>query len=404
MKYLFAIVLLAFTVAWSCAGRSADETSSSFPQQQQAEEQQAEESTIEPKIEPSAPATVPAENGVNAAVEEPKTESAVRPVQEKTISEPVKTAAAVPASEKQKPAEQKAPEIPAPPVTVISGEPEKTETPVPEKITEMTKEDPVDVATYAQTSYVTSDDRYLHPWTANPVTGKTFDNQTVPWAGEELKFGIHYGFIRAGTAYIRSNGVTKTEFGPAYRIETIANSAKAIDAVFKVRDVNYSWISSKDYSSYGYSQSVREGGYYRDEWVSFNAPMMTYYGMVKRKKGPEPLEGLTTGPVQDMLTSLFYVRMQDLNTNKDIIFDVANREHTYPLVVKIIKREKVKVPAGTFNCVVVEPAFRGEGIFITKGKSLKVWLTDDERKMPVKMEAEVFIGSVSATLEEYKRK
>ena len=262
----------------------------------------------------------------------------------------------------------------------------------------------IDVAAYAQKSYITSDDRYLHPWVKKTVSGKTGGEQAVPWAGEEMHFSIHYGVIPAGTAYIKFNGVTNTDFGPAYRIEAAANSAKVIDAVFKVRDINYSWISTKDFSSYGYSQSIREGGYYRDEWVTFNAPIMLYYGMVKRKKGVEPIEGLTNGPVQDMFTSLFYVRMQDLDSNKDIIFDVTNRDQTYPLVVKVIKREKVKVPAGTFNCVVVEPAFRGEGIFTTKGKSLKVWLTDDERKMPVKMAAEVFIGSVSATLEEYKIK
>ena len=65
--------------------------------------------------------------------------------------------------------------------------------------------------------------------------------------------------------------------------------------------------------------------------------------------------------------------------------------------------ETVKTSAGKFPCIVVEPQFRGEGIFVSKGKSLKVWLTDDEYKMPVKMESEVFIGSVSAELLEYKR-
>jgi hypothetical protein len=98
------------------------------------------------------------------------------------------------------------------------------------------------------------------------------------------------------------------------------------------------------------------------------------------------------------LSALYYVRQRDLSKNEPIIFDVTNREKTYPLVVDIVKRETVKVGAGKFKCVVVEPKFRGDGIFVQKGKSIKVWLTDDEERIPVKMETKVFIGTVSAEL------
>ena len=85
-------------------------------------------------------------------------------------------------------------------------------------------------------------------------------------------------------------------------------------------------------------------------------------------------------------------------------FDIVNRAEQYPLKVVVLGKEKVKVKAGKFNCIVVEPMISGEGIFVSKGKSLKVWLTDDEYKLPVKMAVEVFIGSVKAELTEYSRK
>ena len=92
-----------------------------------------------------------------------------------------------------------------------------------------------------------------------------------------------------------------------------------------------------------------------------------------------------------------------MQAGKDVVFDIINREKQYPLVVKVLGKETVKTDAGKFNCWVVEPQFRGEGIFVAKGKSLKVWLTDDEYRMPVKMSVEVFIGSVYAELLEYQR-
>jgi len=115
------------------------------------------------------------------------------------------------------------------------------------------------------------------------------------------------------------------------------------------------------------------------------------------------IDGVLPGPVQDMLSSLYYIRQQDLSGKQDIILDVTNRDVTYPLKVIVLKRETIKTSAGKFKCVVVEPQFRGEGIFIQKGKSLKVWLTDDEYKMPVRMETKVFIGTVNAELEKYQR-
>lgn len=256
----------------------------------------------------------------------------------------------------------------------------------------------------ARISFVTEDNRHLHPFMSAPVqSGENLENPAA-WLGEEMEFSVNYSFIRAGTAYIKAKGVIDTPLGMAYLVETTAKSAAVIDAVFKVRDINFSFISVKDFSSFGYSQSIREGHYDRDEWITFDAAKKTYSGLLSKLSGGRTnIDGELPGPVQDMLSSLFFMREQDLSGKTDIILDVTNREKTYPMRVKVLGRETVKTGAGKFNCVVVEPEFRGEGIFIQKGKSLKVWLTDDELKIPVKMEAKVFIGSVNAKLESYKK-
>ena len=243
--------------------------------------------------------------------------------------------------------------------------------------------------------------RALHPYAA--LVPDPAARQQAPWAYEQLKYGIYYSFVKAGTAYIRNRGLVSVNGRAAYLLQTTAFSAPVIDAVFKVRDVNQSWLDAKDFYSWGYGQSVREGSYRRDEWLSFDYAGHKYHGQVQKKEAPRPIEGALEIPVLDMLSSLYYVRAQKLSIGQDIVFDIVNREKQYPLVVKVLKKERVKTAAGSFDCVVVEPQIRGEGIFVSKGKSLKVWLTDDEYKMPVKMKVEVFIGSVSAELLEFKR-
>lgn len=243
--------------------------------------------------------------------------------------------------------------------------------------------------------------RLLNPYAA--VRPDAEAKQDAPWAYEQLKYGIYYGFIKAGTAYIRNRGLTDINGRKAYLLQTTAFSASVIDAFFKVRDVNYSWLDAENFYSLGYGQSVREGGYKRDEWLVFDYEAGRYSGKLRKKEAPRAIEGPLDVKVLDMLTSLYYVRAQKLTAGEDIVFDIVNREKQYPLLVKVLRKETVKTAAGKFDCVVVEPQLRGEGIFVSKGKNLQVWLTDDAYKMPVKMKVEVFIGSVSAELLEYKR-
>ena len=259
---------------------------------------------------------------------------------------------------------------------------------------------PEDTVSFEKEDLIPLEGRRLNPMAYEPLTA---DNTQAPWSGEELKYCIYYSFIRAGTAYIKNRGLTTVNGRKAYLLQTTAFSAAVIDAFFKVRDINYSWLDAENFYSLGYLQSVREGGYKRDEWLIFDYPQKLFYGELQKKEEPHIISGALEMQVLDMLSSLYFVRAQKLEPGKDIVFDIINRERQYPLVVKVLKKETVKTDAGKFDCIVVEPQFRGEGIFVSKGKSLKVWLTDDEYKMPVKMKTEVFIGSVSAELLEYKR-
>lgn len=255
--------------------------------------------------------------------------------------------------------------------------------------------------TFKGEEVISTQGRMLHPYAA--LIPQNNIPQTAPWAYEQLKYGIYYSFVKAGTAYIHNRGLVNIHGRNAYLLQTTAFSASVIDAVFKVRDINQSWLDASQLYSHGYGQSVREGTYRRDEWLTFDYPAKKYFGKIQKKAAPKNISGPLEIKVLDMLSALYYVRAQELEIGKPISFDIVNREKQYPLLVKVLKKETVKTPAGKFKCIVVEPQFRGEGIFVAKGKSLKVWLTDDEYKMPVKMAVEVFIGSVSAELLAYQR-
>lgn len=259
---------------------------------------------------------------------------------------------------------------------------------------------PADTPTFKKEGTIPLHGRLLNPLAYEPILP---DNTHAPWSNESLQYGIYYSFIKAGTAYIKTRGLVSKNGKTAYVIQTTAFSAKVIDSMYKVRDINYSWLDVNSLHSLGYSQSLREGNYKRDEWVTFDNDNGRFYGQMQKKEAPRAIAGELKQQVLDILTSLYYVRSKPLQVGHEITFDIVNREEQYPLVVKVLGKETVKTEAGKFNCWVVEPQFRGEGIFVAKGKNLKVWLTDDTYRMPVKMSVEVFIGSVTAELLAYQR-
>ena len=327
------------------------------------------------------------------------------------ISAQVPTAQTAPAAATKpattSPAKTAAAATPAAPTVAASAAPETPaqNTQEPSRVSLARQQQPLafpvpDAAQFKGEELISLSGRQISPLAYRPFSNAV---QTAPWRGEQLKFGVYYSFVKAGTAYIKNRGLVEFDGRQAYLVQTSAFSAAAIDTVFKVRDINYSWIDATDFYSIGYCQSLREGNYKRDEWVIFDYPNQSYYGEIKKKGEAREISGSVTQQVLDILSALYYVRTRPLEPGTQVVFDILNREEQYPLVVNVLRRETVKTSAGKFKTIVVEPQFRGEGIFVSKGKSLQVWLTDDAYKMPVKMKTEVFIGSVSAELLEYKR-
>ena len=228
--------------------------------------------------------------------------------------------------------------------------------------------------------------------------------------GEKLSFVIRYGFIKAGYATMAvPEEVTVRDSFPAYRLVSLARSTKGFDLVFKVRDTVESIVDKRGFFSWQFTKKLREGSYKFDLFVNYDQLMGKAYIRSIRYENDEPLrirekkEMVVPIPkyVLDVLGAFYYVRTQRLEPGEPIYLVSNDHEKNYPLKVLVLKREIKKVKAGTFRTIKVEPQLRGEALFKQKGR-IWIWLTDDERKMPVLMKSKVLIGSISTELIRYE--
>ena len=223
--------------------------------------------------------------------------------------------------------------------------------------------------------------------------------------GEKLKFVVRYGFIKAGYATMAVEEQVPIDGRQAYKVVSTARSAKTFDWIFKVRDRVESLIDTQGIFSWKYYKSLREGSYKFDLKVDYDQYRGKARVQMIRYENEEPLRvrekkefEIAIPPyVLDILAAFYYVRTQDLEVGMPVFMTNHDNKKVYKLKVLVQKRETIKVKAGKFRCVVVEPQLRGEAIFKQKGR-LWVWLTDDQYKIPVMMKSKVFIGSITTEL------
>jgi len=224
--------------------------------------------------------------------------------------------------------------------------------------------------------------------------------------GEKFTFDIKFNFIKAGTATMEVTDLVFVHDSiPAYRIVSTAKSAKGVDLFYKVRDSVESIIDTTGIFSWQFRKQLREGGYKFDLDVNYDQihgraliETIRYHDkeplMVKKR---ETFELPIPEYAIDVLGAFYFVRTQYLETGMPIDMINHDNKKIYDLRVYIQRKERVKVGAGEFDCIMVEPQLKGDAVFQQKGK-LWVWLTDDELKIPVKMKSKAFIGSITSNL------
>ncbi len=108
------------------------------------------------------------------------------------------------------------------------------------------------------------------------------------------------------------------------------------------------------------------------------------------------LEAAIPGCLTDLLTGVFYASSQPMEVGKSFAMPVADPQKTVVVTMKVEGREELKLPAGTFKTVRVEPTAEA-GVVKNRGQ-IWIWYTDDDRHLPVQMRARSFWGTITLRL------
>jgi hypothetical protein len=217
------------------------------------------------------------------------------------------------------------------------------------------------------------------------------DEHHVPAVGERLEYDVKFSAVRVGSGYMEAIGYEPVRDVKALHVKFTVRGGTFF---YKVNDVLESWIDTARFVSLRHSQELSEGSRDRERRFEFFPERRT---LSQDGKAEEPgvAEPLDEG------SFLYFVRRVPLEVGRTYEFARYFRPDRNPVRIVVLRRERIKVPAGTFNTIVIQPIIKAKGLFSEGGKA-QVWLSDDSARVLVQMKSSLPIGSLNLYLRSYR--
>ena len=220
-------------------------------------------------------------------------------------------------------------------------------------------------------------------------------------SGEWLQYKMSYsGFIRAGTAILE---LEEKEFQgkKVFHSKGTGWTSGMIKWFFEVDDYYESYFDKENIKPYVFKRKIYEGGYKKHTITSFNHHLKKAYVQdftLQRDTS------VAFNKAQDMLSSFYYLRSLDVSKIKpgdEIKLDMFFDEETFPFRLKFLGKQSLKTNVGKLETLVFRPYVLSGRVF-KEQESVTIWISNDANKIPLKLKADLRVGSLTAELEDYR--
>jgi hypothetical protein len=220
--------------------------------------------------------------------------------------------------------------------------------------------------------------------------------------GEWFKFRVHYGLINAGYATLEvQDGVINNK--KVYHVIGKGYSTGMSRFFFKVDDLYESYFDKVTGNPYKYIRKIDEGGYTKNQEGFFNPASDRV--LVKDFDNKTEKTYVIPNNTQDIVSAFYYLRnyptINKLKVGESVAIDMFFDEETTKFKLKFIGREDLNTKFGVIPTMIFRPLVQSGRVF-KEQEALTVWISDDDNKIPVRIQASLTVGSIKADLDGFK--
>ena len=215
----------------------------------------------------------------------------------------------------------------------------------------------------------------------------------VPFGvGERLEYDVKFGKLRVGSGSMEVADVQDVRGRSSWH--TIFQ-VRGGTFFYRVNDQYESWIDRHSGNSLRFKQDLNEGR--RDVERAFEIfPERAVF----QENGSDTLQASVKNPLDDG-SFLYFLRTIPLAVGETYVFERYFRPDRNPVTIKVLRKERIEVPAGEFDAIVVQPVIKTTGIFSENGHA-EIWLSDDENRIMLQMKSGLSFGSLNLYLKSYR--
>jgi hypothetical protein len=226
------------------------------------------------------------------------------------------------------------------------------------------------------------------------VVATTVKRADVPFGpGERMEYDVKFGALRVGSAHMEVVALDNLRGRAAWHT---AFWVQGGNFLYRVNDVYESWMDAETLSSLRFVQNLEEGGKEIERRFEIYPERSIF---VQTSKKPPKEEKSVSQPLDDG-SFLYFLRTIPLVVGQTYSFDRYFRPDRNPVRITVLRRERIKVPAGTFDAIVLQPIIKTKGIFSENGHA-EVWLSDDNKRIMLQLKSKLSFGSLNLYLKSY---
>ena len=200
--------------------------------------------------------------------------------------------------------------------------------------------------------------------------------------GERLTYQAKLNFVKAGSATMSVEGVEPIRGRAAYH--TVFDVRGRV-LFFHVNDHYESWFDTTNLSSLRMIQRIDQGDYDAKRDYEFFPERRVY--LRNGEERPSVAEPLDEG------SFIYFMRSIPLEVGRTYEFDRYYHLDRNPVVIKVVRRERIQVPIGEFDAILVEPVIKSKGIFSEAGQA-QVWFADDSTRRVLRLKSKLSFGTL----------
>lgn len=211
--------------------------------------------------------------------------------------------------------------------------------------------------------------------------------------GERSTFEVRFGGLRVGSGSMEVVGREMIRGRDAWH--TSFNVTGGVP-FYRVDDVYESWFDATTQNSLAFKRQIEEGSRERAQHYEIMPEKGTY---IERTRQKTTVKKTVDDPL-DEGAFLYFIRTIPLEVGKTYDFHRYFIPDRNPVRIRVLRKERVTVPAGTFNAIVIQPVIKTRGIFSEKGQA-EVWLSDDPSRILLQVKSKLSFGSLNLYLKSY---